>query len=79
MLTWAQIILLGLEFFYKLTDWALREKYISEGEALAIAKSQAEILRKSQYGKQALEEAGGMSDSELDDSLRDFEPKPDKR
>jgi hypothetical protein len=75
MFSWAQIVLLGLELLNKLTDTLTRNKYISEGEALAIAQSQADILRKSQHGKQVLDEMERKSDSELDDFLREFEPK----
>lgn len=77
---WFRLILAGLELMNKIADWALRLKYISEGQMLQLAKAQAENLRKSQYGKQAMEEARAMSDSDLDRGLRDFEPgDPDRK
>lgn len=70
MFSWASIILVGLEIIKAVQDWAIRKKYIDEGQAIAIAKSQAEILRESQYAKQALEEFTGDSESTVDDFLR---------
>lgn len=70
MFSWISLILTALELINKITDYAIKQKYISEGEAIAVAKSQAEILRKSQYAKQALAEFTGKSDSDVDDFLR---------
>lgn len=77
---WLRLILAGLEVINKITDWALQRKYINEGQMLQIAKAQAENLRKSEYGKQALAEATAMSDDDLDQRLRDLEPgDPDRK
>lgn len=79
-MSWISLILAGLELINKITDWALRQKYINEGQMIQIAKAQAEILRKNEYGKQAMEEATAMSDAELEQRLRDFEPgSPDSK
>jgi len=67
---WLKIILAGLSLIDKITDWALQRKYINEGQMIQIAKAQAEILRKSDYAKQALAEFTRRSESDVDDFLR---------
>lgn len=74
-MTWARMIVLGLEIIKFLLDEGLKRKWINEGEQRAIAASTAEALRKTNYAKAVLEEVGKLSDSELDDFLRKFEPR----
>ncbi len=69
----AGIILAVLKLAGALFDYFQQRKWIAEGEAIQIAKASAEILRKSGYAKHALEEAESLSDTELDQRLRDFE------
>lgn len=77
---YASIALAFLNFAGALFSFLQRRQLISEGQAIAFAKSAAEVLRKSGYAKQALEEASSMSDDELDQRLRDFEPRePDSK
>lgn len=80
-MSWVSVILALLKLASTLFQWAQEQKWINEGEAKAVAKASAEILRKTNYAKHALEEANAMSDSELDQRLRDLEPGPpdDKR
>lgn len=73
-MSYVSIILALLSLASKLFDWFQERKWIAEGEAIAIAKASAEILRKSKYAKQALEEFAAKSDSDVDDFLRSLEP-----
>lgn len=73
-MTWVSIILAVLQIAEKLMEYGLQQKWINEGQAIAVAKASAEIMRKSGYAKRALEEATGKSDAELDDFLRSLEP-----
>jgi heme exporter protein D len=41
----------------------------------AIAETTQEILRKTAVGKQLMEQVDAMSDSQVDDALRNLEPK----
>lgn len=75
-MSWVSLILGLLQLANRLLQWGQEQKWINEGEAKAIAKASAEILRKTEYAKQALEEAAAMSDADLDKWLRDLEPKP---
>lgn len=68
------VVLSLLKIASTLFGFFQQQKWISEGQAIEVAKASAEILRKSGYAKKALEEASGMSDDELDRRLREFEP-----
>lgn len=57
-------------------EFAQRQRWIGEGEAKQYAKALAENLRMTNYAKHALEETTGMSDSDVEQRLRDFEPGP---
>lgn len=74
---YANIILALLSLASKLFDWFQQQKWIAEGEQRAIAVAMVEIMRKSKYGKAALEEAHNLSDAALDKRLRDLEPEPE--
>lgn len=74
------IILAVLEGVTRFIGWVQDRQKIDEGERIQIAKAAVEILRKSGYAKRALEEASALSDAELDQRLRDFEPgEPDRK
>lgn len=75
-MSWVSLVLSLLKLANVIFQWAQEQKWINEGEAKAVAKASAEILRKTNYAKHALEETSAMSDSELDQRLRDLEPKP---
>ena len=74
MIVWSKIILAILSIAEILLRFGQQQKWIAEGEQRAIAAASAEILRKTEYAKQALEELGHLSDSQLDDFLRKLEP-----
>jgi hypothetical protein len=67
---WGKIILLGLELLNRLFGYFQEQKWIQEGEDRAIARASAEIMRKSNYAKQALEEFASKPDAAVDDFLR---------
>ncbi len=79
-MSWISLILALLQLANKLMDWGQQQKWIGEGEAIQIAKASAEIMRKSNYAKKALEEFAAKSDSDVDDFLRGLEPgEPDSK
>lgn len=69
-MSWVGLILAVLKLANKLFDYANEHRYIAEGEAIAVAKATAEILRKTEYAKHALEEFSAKSDADVDDFLR---------
>lgn len=79
MFTWAKVILAVLS----LIEWMVRigqeNKWIAVGEQRQIAAANAEILRKTEYSRAALEEVKHLSDDQLDDFLRSFEPSSDRQ
>lgn len=77
-MSWVSLILAVLQLANKLLEYGQQQKWISEGQDQAIAAATAEILRKSNYAKAALDEMRGRTDAELDDFLRNLEPGRDK-
>ncbi len=71
---WLNLILMILQLVNRLMEYGQEQKWIGEGEDRQIAKALAEQLRKTNYAKQALQEARLMSDAELAQRLRDLEP-----
>ena len=69
-----QIILAFIKLANIIFTFAQEQKWINEGQSIAVAKASAEILRKSNYAKQALEEFAAKSDDDIDDFLRKLEP-----
>lgn len=80
MFTWAEIILAFLKITNVLLEEGKKRQWIGEGEAIAVGKASAEIMRKTGYAKHALEEFSGKSDAAVDDFLRALEPgEPDRK
>lgn len=77
-MTWVSLVLAILQIANKLLEYGQQQKWIGEGEAIAVAKASAEILRKTNYAKQALEEFAAKSDSDVDDFLRGLGGSGDK-
>lgn len=75
-MTTLQIILLAIRIIDALVDYALRQKYISEGQKLEIGRSLAAIADKVGYAKKVQADVAKMDAKELDQALRDLEPKP---
>lgn len=73
-MSWISLILAVLQLANKLMEYGQQQKWIGEGEARQIAKASAEILRKTNYAKAALEDVTNKSDSDIDDFLRRLEP-----
>ena len=74
---WVGVILAVLKLANALMTYGQQQKWIAEGRDEEIARASAEILRKTNYGKAALDKFTGMSDAAVDDFLRGLEPKPD--
>lgn len=74
-MTYVQIIYLILSALNWLLRMGEQRKWINIGEQQAIAKQQAEILRKSEYGRKMLADVEQLSDIQLDAGLRDLEPR----
>lgn len=72
-MSWIQLILLGLQLVNKITDWALEQKAIQEGERREIARQTASILKKVGVRDEIVARINNLSDSELDDELRKLE------
>lgn len=73
-MSYVSIILALLKLAESLFGYFQQQKWISEGEAIAVAKASAEIMRKTAYAKHALEEFSAKSDADVDDFLRRLEP-----
>jgi hypothetical protein len=77
-MTWASIILALLKLANFFWEFGQQQRWIAQGRDEEIARATAEILRKTNYAKQALDEFAGKSDADIDDFLRSLEPgKPD--
>lgn len=73
-MSWIGVILAVIQLVNKLLSYGQQQKWIREGEDRAVAKALAEVLRKTEYAKQALAEFTGKSDADVDDFLRSLEP-----
>jgi hypothetical protein len=75
VITWLEIILLVL----KIIDWSLgrieQGKWEQAGYDKAIAEISAAILKRTAAGRAMMEKVNAMSDKEVDDGLRDLEPR----
>ncbi len=80
-MSYASIILALLKLADTLFSYFQQQKYINEGQEIEVAKALAEILRKSNYAKQALSEFTVKSDADVDDFLRGLggDTKPDSK
>jgi hypothetical protein len=74
-MTWLSLALTLLKIVSSIMTWAREQSLIDEGYDKAIAETTQEILRKTAVGKQLMEQVDAMSDSQVDDALRNLEPK----
>lgn len=75
MFTWAEIILLLLKVVNAIMGEAHDQRQFQAGADAEIAKISAAIMRKTAAGKAIMEKVDAMSDKEVDDGLRDLEPR----
>jgi hypothetical protein len=75
MFTWGSIILAALKLINAIMGAVNREKWMQAGADAEIAKISATILQKTEAGKAIMEKVNALSDEEVDDALRDLEPK----
>lgn len=69
-MSWVSLVVGLIQLASRLFGYFQEQKWINEGEAKAVAKASAEILRKTEYAKHALEEFESKSDADVDDFLR---------
>lgn len=72
-MTWAKIILLVLEFVKWAIEYGQQQKWIKEGEDRVIARSLAEITRKTNYAQETLADISKLSSDDTDALLRTLE------
>lgn len=69
-MSWVSLALALLKFVNNIMIWARERELISEGYDQAIAEISQAILAKTAAGKAIMEKINAMSDSEVDDALR---------
>lgn len=74
-MSWISLALALLKFVNSLMTWARERELISEGYDKAIAEETQSILAKTTAGKAIMEKVNAMSEQEVDDGLRDLEPR----
>jgi uncharacterized protein YxeA len=72
---WISIVLAVLQLANRLLAYGQQQGWVKEGQDKFVALTAAEILRKTTYAKEALEQAGVLTPTELDNELRDLESK----
>lgn len=75
MFTWPEIILLILKIVNTVMGDAHDAKSFQAGTDAEIAKTSADILRKTRAGKAIMEKVDAMSEQDVDAGLRGLEPK----
>ncbi len=75
MFSWIEFAILVLRLINKLVNWMHDRGMIDEGRRQVIAEVSLEIAKKATSKKHIQEKVDAMSDEELDDYLRGFEPK----
>lgn len=75
MITWAEIVLLALKIVNAIMGEVGNQRQFQAGADAEIAKISAAILAKTTAGKAIMEKVNAMSDKEVDDGLRDLEPR----
>jgi len=74
MFSWISLALAVLQLVNKITDWALEQKAISEGERREIARQTASILKKVGVRDEIVASIRNLDDSALDLELHKLEP-----
>lgn len=73
------LILALLKFVNNLMNMVEREKFRQDGRNEEIARAAESIHRKTEAGKKIWEKVDAMSEKEVDDALRNLEPRPPPR
>lgn len=74
-MSWVSLALTLLKIVSTIMTWARERELIDKGYDQAVADAAAEIMKKTAAGKAMLEKVNAMSDSEVDDALRNLEPR----
>lgn len=75
MFSWLKLGLLFLQIADKALDIARAKKLMDAGEEKAVAAASASILQKTGVAKDIMQRIEGMSEAEVDQALKDLEPK----
>jgi len=74
-MSWISLALALLKLVNTIMTWVNERELIAQGYDKAIAEVTQSILVKTTAGKAIMEKVNRMSDAEVDDGLRDLEPK----
>jgi hypothetical protein len=74
-MSWLSLALTLLKVVNQIMMWARERELVSKGYDKAIAEVTQSILAKTTEGKAIMEKINRMTDAEVDDGLRDLEPK----
>lgn len=72
MFTYASLILAVLKVINSFMNYVNSKELMQAGADAEIAKVSAAILRKTQAGKAIMEKVDAMSDTDVDNALRDL-------
>lgn len=73
--TIASIVLILLKLADKFSDSVQARKYKDEGYEKAKAEYNAKMLKNNEYAQEIIKRVNNLSDSGVDDLLRELEPK----
>ena len=71
----AQTVLLGLQILYAIISFLREQGLIAAGVDKQIAQTSAAILVKSQWAKEIMQEVTAMTEEQVDQTLKELEPK----
>lgn len=76
-MSWLTLAIALLQLVNKLIDWGRAQADYDKALDRQIAEQSAAILAKSEFGNAVLKKISAMSDADVDDLLRQLEPKAD--
>lgn len=75
MIDWLKIALLLMQIVNKFIDWRKEQRALTAGEEAEVARQSAEIMRKTEVGRQVMASVELLELGALDELLRSFEPR----
>lgn len=75
MFSWIELAITLLKVVNAIINWAHDRRMIDEGRRQAILEASTAIGLKVATRKQIMEHIDGLTDAQVDDELRDLEPK----
>ena len=73
-MAWADIALVVLRLAVGFIDWARGQQQFNAGQDYALAQIAAEVLKKSVFAKNVMEQINGVRGEDLDKLLKSLEP-----